>query len=325
MLSGSAMIRIINTDRNSLCSFFLFHVFMIWVCWTWAGSCLWAVMLWSRGWSCWVTQKRQTGSQGVKEPVWLQIFESTRWVGRLLETNTPDVKELNCLSSTQPWTMTLSSSQTWNLCEVLENEWHVTLMFVGWSRTSPPPGTMHLEGGAFSQAQKNQKTTETLDVFCKFSTWNTYILDYSVQKRAPLVFVSLSTATDPLCSVIRLCFPEEILQLFPPLLAVEMAGHMLHMSAFWQLSLGRVVFSSQYRGDKSVISPIIFSFSSAVFTQARRRLCRDSCSSVGPRRDPETGSSLVGLELWVCCMSAARSSWHWTVGSATFTPLDYFF
>lgn len=191
-------------------------------------------------------------------------------------------------------------------------------MFVGGSGTSPPPGKMHLEGGAFSQAPKDQKTAETLDVFCKFSTWNTSILVYSVQKRVaepPLVFLSLSTATDPLCSVIRLCFSVEILQLFPLLRVVEMAGHMPHVSAFWQLSLGRVVFSSQYQRDESVISPIIFSFSSAVFSQARVRLRRDSCSSAGPRRDDRQQFRRAGTLslLHPCCEILLTDSAQWAL------------
>lgn len=80
---------------------------------------------------------------------------------------------------------------------------------------------MHLEGGAFSQAQKDQTTTELFNLGHETHT-----------RVAEPSLLSLSTATDPLCSVIRLCFWEEILQLFPLLLAVVMAGHMPHVSAF---------------------------------------------------------------------------------------------
>lgn len=115
-----------------------------------------------------------------------------------------------------------------------------------------------------------------------------------------------------------LCYPslflEELLQLFPLLLMV-MAGHMPHVSAVWQLSLGRVVFSSQYRGGESVISPISFSFSSAVFTQARVRLRRESCSSVGPHGDDRQqfrGAGTLSL-LHLCCEIPLTESAQWAL------------
>lgn len=53
-----------------------------------------------------------------------------------------------------------------------------------------------------------------------------------------------------------------------------------------------------------MISPIIFSFSCAVFfSQARVRLRRDSCSSVGPRRDDRQQFRRAGTLslLHLCC------------------------
>lgn len=132
-------------------------------------------------------------------------------------------------------------------------------------------------------------------------------------------FFPLLTATDPLCSDLHLCFAKVILQLLPLFLAEAMAGHMLHASAFWQLSLQRVIFSSQWGGDQSVISPISFSFSSSVFfifvCEALQGFSMVPCRD---RRRAGTFESVTSL----LRDPADRIC---TVGSATCTTLDLFF
>lgn len=91
-------------------------------------------------------------------------------------------------------------------------------MFVGWCRTSPPPGTMHLEGGAFSQAQKDQKTTETVDVFCKFRTWNTHTSEKSCRTFPSFCF-SLDSHRSSL-----LCYPSLFFWGNPPVIPAAPGG-----------------------------------------------------------------------------------------------------
>lgn len=94
-------------------------------------------------------------------------------------------------------------------------------------------------------------------------------------------------------------------------MAAVMAGHMPYASAFWQLSLGRVVFSSQYWGDGSVISPIMFSSSSAVFIHARVRLR----NSARPRRDDRQQFRRAGTLslLHFCCEILLTEAAHWAL------------
>lgn len=99
------------------------------------------------------------------------------------------------------------------------------------------------------------------NIFCSEESCRTFFSTSSF-------FLWLLTAIDPLCSVICLFFFLKKLQLFRLLSAVAMDDHMSHVSAFWRLSLGHVIFSSPWRGDKSAIPSIICFFFSFFFTHS---------------------------------------------------------
>lgn len=311
MLSGSAMIRIINTDRNSLCSFFLF-------------SCLHDLGL---------LNLRRFLSLG-----WHALEQGLVLLGHAEETNGltgcqrtaglwVNMMSQQIVGNQHCWTRLFRSltarpehdPEPWRSLnhrrEVLENEWQVTLMCAGWSRTSPPPGTMHLEGGAFSQAQKDQKTTETLDVFGKFRTWNRYILDYF--RTFPSFCFSFDSHRSSL-----LCYPSLFLGGNPPN-GWPYAARVCILTA--QSGTCRLFISIPRRRERDPSNYFLL-FLCCFFSQARMRLRRDSCSSVGPRRDDRQQFRRAGTLslLHLCCEILLTESAQWALQHALHLILIFF-